>query len=63
MDTGKGWSTVVVHVIVALIDEHSLVNTRTGVLVEVGAEVLRHVADYAPEDRKAIGIGVVENVV
>lgn len=60
---GKVWSAMVVYVGVAQVHEHVLEYTTAEVLVNAVAKVRRDIANNAPEYRKRVGVGVVQNVV
>ena len=62
VDVSEGWAAVVVYVAVVQIDEHALKNAMTEVLVDALAQIMRNVANLAPQECEAFGVVVVENV-
>ena len=59
----ESWATMVVYVAVAQVDERTSKGTMAEVLVNAVAKIGRDVANNAPENREAVGVDVVEDIV
>jgi hypothetical protein len=62
VDVSEGRTTVVVYVAIVQFDKHALKNAMTEVLVDAVAQIVRDIANLAPQECEAIGVDAVEKV-
>lgn len=56
------WAAMAIDVTVAQVDKHLLENAMAEVFVDADTDMLRDIADCAPQDCQAIRVDIVENV-